>query len=145
MANEATLRVGLRIYRDDSAGYINFNGLPTAFQVDVAGCLGPTPGAFSASVLGTDVDLSQLTTPGLCWIANLDDTNFVEYGIWDPENSKFFPLGEVGPKEAYPLMLSRNIQEEYQTGTGTTGANTNRLRIKADTAACNVFVGAFER
>lgn len=104
MSDEATVRVGLRIYRDDAAGYLNFNGMPTSFRADVDGCLGPTPWAFAASVEGTDVDLTQLTTPGFCWIANLDDTNFVEYGIWDPENSKFFPLGEVGPKEALTII-----------------------------------------
>ena len=93
---------------------------------------------------GTDVDFSELTIPGLCRLMNLDATNFIEFGIWDPEGGVFYPLGEIGPGKTYTIKLSRNLQEEFGTGTGTTGADTNRLRIKADTAACNVLVEAFE-
>lgn len=140
MANEAVINSTLQINK----GNLSYLGRPTSFTATVTGTKGPTPGAISATLAGTQVDLSELTQPGLCRIMNLDATNFVEYGIWDTENSVFFPLGELLPGESYVLRLSRNIQEEYTgTGTGTT-APTNKLMFKANTAACVVLVEAFE-
>lgn len=138
MADEATVRGSLNIKTTN----LEFRSYPTAFNVDVSGEIGPTPGAFSASTDGTNVDLSELTTPGLCVIRNLDATNYVEVGIWD--GLEFYPIIEVGPGEHYVLKLSRNIGNSYGTGTGTLGADTS-MRIKADTAACVVVVEAFER
>jgi len=148
MSDEIEFRGGFHI-RKDSGQDIQFEHTtkPTTFKADLTASVpkGPTPGSITATVAGVNVDLSQLTTPGFCWIMNHDPTNYVEYGIWDPEGSKFYPLGELGPMEFVPLKLSRNIQREYMTGTGTTGADTNRLRIKANTASCEVSVNAFER
>lgn len=140
MANEARVTAGLQII----AGNINYLSQPSAFLATVTGRKGPTPGSISVAVLGTDVDLSQLTQPGLCILHNQDPTNFVTYGIRDPETNRFYPLGELLPGEIYPLRLSRDIQEEYGTGTGTVTAATNKLHLRANTAACNVLVGAFE-
>jgi hypothetical protein len=77
---------------------------------------------------------------------NLDADNFFAYGIWDPEGHTFYPLGELLVGEFTILRLSRDLQEEYGTapGTGTIGADTNRLRLKAHTAACIALVEAFE-
>jgi len=125
---------------------LEYQSKPTAFTGSIATSnpKGPVPGAIQVTLEGVSIDLSELTTPGYCRIINLDDTNFLEYGIWDPEGATFYPLGEVLAGESYPLRLSRNLQQEYGTGTGTTGANTNRLRLKADTAALNASVEAFE-
>lgn len=145
MANEAQVRGSLQILKKSGTiTLIDYGSKPTTFQATVTGTKGPVPGAFTVTVLGTDVDFSELTTPGLCVFKNLDPTNFVTYGIWDPENSKFFPLGELLPGEVFPIRLSRDLQEEFQTGTGTTGADTNRLRFKADTVSLDVSVEAFE-
>jgi hypothetical protein len=140
MANEATVTASLRITK----GNVKHQSVVRQFSDNVSGTDGPTPGAIAVTTAGVDVDLSGLTTPGWCEIRNLDATNFVTYGIWDPEGAKFYPLGELSPGHQVVLKLSRDIEEEFGTGSGTTGANTNRLRIKADTASCNVFVGAFE-
>ncbi len=123
---------------------IEYTSKPTAFDIIVAGTKGPVPGAITVTTAGVDVDFSELTTPGYCRLFNHDATNFYEYGIWDPEGNTFYPLGEVGPGESYVLKLSRNMQEEFETGTGTSGANTNRLRLKADTAPVEGLVEAFE-
>ena len=140
MSNEAQIRSSLSIVSDN----LTYRSQPTAYNADVAGSKGPVPGAIAVSTVGTDVDFSELTTPALCKIQNLDDTNFVEYGIWDPEGSTFYPLGELLPGEFSVLRLSRNLQQEFGTGTGTTGADTNRLRFRADTATLQVSVEAFE-
>ncbi len=111
----------------------------------MSGTKGPTPGSFDASVDGTDVSLSELTTFGLCRIINYDTSNFVDVGIWDPETVKFYPIVRLLAGEFFVMRLSPDLQEEFAgTGTGTTGADTNRLRIKADTAICNVSVEAYE-
>lgn len=145
MANEAQIRSSLQIRKTSgSIVVLEYRGQPTSFLADVAGTKGPLPGAMTVSTSGTDVDFSELTTPALCRIMNMDDTNFVTYGIWDPEGNTFFPLGELLPGESFPLRLSRVIEEEFGTGGGTTGPNTNRLRFKADTAALVVLVEAFE-
>lgn len=139
MANEATIRTSLMIKK----GNIFYQSNPTAFKANVTGTKGPVPGAVSiaATVTGTDIDFSELVTPGLCRLQNLDATNFVTYGIWD--GVSFFPLGELLPGETYVLRLSRYLGEEF-AGTGTP-ADVNTFRMKADTAACNVLVEAFEQ
>jgi hypothetical protein len=144
MADEAQIRASLQI---KGSGNLDYQSAPTAFTADVAGNKGPVPGAISATAAGvgaggTDVDFSELTQPGLCRIQNLDTTNFITFGIWD--GTQFFPLGEVLAGESFVFRLSRDLSEEFGTGTGTTGTAANSLRIKADTAACNVLVEAFE-
>ena len=139
MANEATIRASLTVLKAN----LNYRSFPSEFKADVAGTLGPTPGAFSVSVAGVDVDLSELTVPGLCRIANQDATNFVEVGIWD--GVSFYPMMDVLPGEWWVFRLAASLTDEFGTGTGTTGPAINTLRIKADTAACNVLVEAFER
>ncbi len=140
MTDEAQIRTSLQINKNS----IEYRSLPAAFSADVSGTKGPTPGAVTFSTAGEDVDLTGLTVPGLCRLQNQDSTNYVSYGIWDPEGNTFYPLGELLPGESYILRLSRDIEEEFGTGGGTTGPNTNRLRIKADTAACVVLVEVFE-
>lgn len=145
MAGEATLRVSLTIRKDN----LNYQSNPTGFSATVTGTKGPTPGYVLISTLGTDIDLSKLTQPGLCWMQNLSLVNAVEYGIWDPEIAKFYPLGELLPGECFPLRLSRNLAKEFgsggtTTGTGVTGPTTNRLRFRAMAASVPVRVEAFE-
>lgn len=137
MANEATINIGLQIRNLP----LDYRSHPTDFRADVTGKKGPGPGAFQVTTEGVDVDLSEFTTPGLCRVMNLDDTNFVEYGIFD--GLEFIPLGEILAEEFYILRLSRNLTNSFGTGTGTIDSG-NTFRIKADTAACNVVVEAFE-
>lgn len=144
MANEATIRSSLQIFKGTDPIQLQYLSRPDSFTATVTGAKGPVPGAIQATIAGVDVDFSELTQPGLCRIVNLDATNFVTWGIWDPEIAKFFPLGEILPGEFYVIRLSRLLSAELGTGAGTTGPNTNKLRLKADTASVNVSVEAFE-
>lgn len=148
MADEATVNATLTIQKQNDDGtriLIDYDSRPASFTADVDGTKGPSPGSITVSTDGTDVDFSELTEPGLCRLMNQDDTNFVEYGIREPATGTFYPLGEMLPGETYIIRLSRNLHEEY-VGTGTgTSAPTNFFHIKADTAACNVLVEAFEK
>jgi hypothetical protein len=142
MSREASVQFSIRI-RKGNQNYVRTK----SFQLDITGspAKGPVPGAITAAITGTTVDLSQLSTPGICSIENLDPTNFVEVGIREPVTGLFYPLLEIGPGEEWPFKFSRNLLEEY-TGTGTgTSAPTNQLQIKANIAACVVVVKAFER
>lgn len=142
MADEARIVSSLQI----KVGKIDYRSSPTAFTADVSAQKGPSPGAITVSPSGTDVDLSQLDDPGLCRIMNIDDDNYVTFGIWDPEMSKFYPVGELLPGESFVLRLSRLLQEEVGTGTGTVGgASTNTLRFYAQASNSFVVVEAFER
>ena len=140
MANEAVIYSGLQIINGDWNVPM---GVPS-YVADVTGIKGPTPGALAVSVAGTNVDLSQLTTPGWCKIINLSTVNFVEWGVYDPETTKFYPIGEIPAGKWIVFKFSRNFAWEYGVGTGTTGAETNVLRLRADTAVCNVSVEAYE-
>lgn len=141
MAREATVRTSLQI----RLGNLEYQSNPTYFTADLTVAKGPTPGSVTVSTDGTDIDFSELTEPGLCRVMNVDPTNFVEYGVWDPALQDLFVFGEILPGETFIVRLSRNLGETYEdTGTGTTGA-TRTLRFKANNAPCVVIVEAFER
>lgn len=141
MADEATIRSTIQIVK----GNIRYQPpLPAVIRETVDGEKGPVPGALTIAITGTNVDFSQLDTPGLVRIINYDDTNYVEWGIWSTTHSKFFPLGEILPGRDAVFRFSRNLREEYtNTGTGTS-AEINNFHLKANTAACVVSVEAFE-
>jgi hypothetical protein len=141
MADEATIKAGLQVKK----GNIDYLNRPIQFTADVDGTKGPTPGAVSCTTAGTDIDLSELTTPGWCVLRNIDPTNFVSVGVWHPQNNEFFPFLELLPGEQAVIRLSRNFTQEFFTGTGTTGPGNNTLRIKANVATCVVVVDAFEK
>lgn len=145
MANEARVNMTLTIRKTSgSIIQIDWRSSPGAYTADVAGTKGPTPGALTIPVGGEAVSFDELDTPGLCFLMNNDDENYVTYGIWDIANDLFHPLGELLPGEFQIIRLSRILQQEFTgTGTGTTGPD-NRFFMKADTAPVNVTVAAFE-
>lgn len=145
MADEARITSILNIRKTSGTKVIlEYTSRPGSFQANVTGTKGPVPGAVTATLAGNNIDFAELATPGLTRVMNLDATNRYEIGIWDPDNSKFFPLLEVLPGESYVIRLSRNLQEEFQTGTGTTGLGANRFRIKANGLAVEALIEAFE-
>lgn len=140
MANEAQIRASLLIQK----GNLRYQSQPTAFSADITTGKGPVPGAIAVATTGTNVDLSELEQPGFVRLMNLDETNYVEWGVWDTERSVFFQVGELKPGEIALFRLSRNFGEEFAgPGTGTTAA-TNLLRLMANIAACVVLVEAFD-
>lgn len=140
MANEATVRASLQVRK----GNLYYQSNPSSFRADVSGAKGPTPGAFTASTDGTDVDLSELDTPGLCRVMNLDDTHACLLGRWDPDTSRFYPVVKLLPGESYVLRLAEDVLDEYAgTGTGTT-ATASTLRVKAVSRPVVALVEAFE-
>lgn len=146
MADEITMNLSLNVRK----GKLDYQSKPTAVRVNMDGASrGPTPAYITVNQYGSDVDLSQLDTPGICRIMNLseDDDVWIEYGVWDPETGVFYPFGEALSGEFYILRLSRFLgSEQLGTGTGTGGPATNTLRIKCYGAeTCEVLVEAFEK
>ncbi len=145
MNREATVRSSLTVRKlSGIITQLDYRSGSEQFTPTVTGTKGPTPGAIAVTVVGVDVDFSELTQPALCRIKNLDDTNYITIGIWDPELARFFPIDECLPGESFVRRLSRLLSGELGTGAGTVGANTNTLRIKASTGTINVLVEAFE-
>lgn len=143
MAQEA--RIVSSLYIRKAAGNITYQSQPTSFVADVDGSKGPTPGALTVPTGGKIILFNELTTPGLCRLINYDQTNYVTYGIYDPDYDRFYPLGELLPGESYVLRLSRIFRQEYDgTGTGTSPPSCYFF-MKANTAQCNVSVEAFEK
>lgn len=142
MANEARVNSGLQI----TLGELQYRSNPTAFLADVSGSGGPTPGTITVTNAGTDVDLSEITTPGLCRIQNLSSDYEVEVGVWNADQSEFYPLLALLPGETFVMRLSASLNQEYEsTGTGTS-AELNTLRIKVLTGeTAKVLVEAFDR
>lgn len=141
MAGEVRIKCSMEISKDN----VKHKTFPLDFTADMTGAKGPTPGAFTAALAGTRVDLSELDTPGLCKITNLDTVNVVQWGVFD--GSEFYPLGELLPGEFYIFRLSRFLGRSMGSGvagTGTYDLGTYDMMVKSMVAACNVCVEAFE-
>lgn len=161
MANEAQVRVSFNI-RGPVSQQVQTN--PGNFQADVSQDGGPDPGGFLATKAGSDVSFINLTQPGLCFIMNLGvDANgnslfpttgegqynwpyWVEVGLFDHTTNQFYPLIELLPGEQYVMRVSRFINTEIGTGSGThAGADVVTMRVKAVGANSRVTVQCYER
>jgi hypothetical protein len=151
MSNEITVTGGLRIRKVASNGTVqtDYQSRPNSFTASQTNAGGQTPGEVSAATAasgGTDISLSALTTPGFARFMNMDDTNFVTYGIRDTVTGVFYEFGELYPGEFTPgFRLSRNIGKQQGPGTGTGQLGTDKLHFRADTAACKILVEVFEK
>jgi len=91
-------------------------------SVDMNGNGGATPGTVSVLVAGTTIDLSELTTPGIGIMTNLDTVNFVTFGGVTDQ----------------PFKLKAGEQASMRMNPGET------LKMVADTAACKVLIQFLE-
>lgn len=155
MSNEIRVSAGLTIQKRDSTTntiLLEYQSRPSAIVVDMDGGKGPTPGAINVSREGTTVAFGELGTPGWVRIMNIDSTYSFEWGVWNPAQTEFYPVGELAPGEFCVFKFSPNLREEYSspgTATGTGAAGSSEFRLKADwdsgTSGANALVEAFER
>lgn len=143
MSNEISVRSSLKISIPDNN--FQYQSTPTDFQESLSVATGPTPGVIPITITGTNVDLSKLAHPGLCFMQNLENAttypnNFVTIGVYD--GASFFPLIELPPGKGYVFRLSRFLNNEF-IGTGT-NADSNQLRAMANQRTCSIRVEAFE-
>lgn len=148
MANEIQVRSGITINKalDSNATLFEKYTSPVqGFSKTKSNVGGPSPGMVTVPVTGIEIDLSALTTAGVCEINNKDATNYITVGIRDPGTESFYPFAEIGPGESWVIPLSRDIRENWSTtGTGTSSA-TNMLWAEANTAACKAVFNVFEK
>lgn len=150
MADELRITSSMQIAWGETPRVV-YRSPSQSYTADISGRKGPSPGAVTISVIGTDIDFSQLTLPGPCEFINLEDpddtsNSYVEFGIYDPEADRFHPLFELAPGEHTNFRFSRNFLEEYEgTDTGTSSNITNnRFRAKAYGDNAEVSINAFE-
>ena len=143
MANEIRINSSLNINK----GNFQYQSYPQAFYDDMLVVAGPTPGSLLVSVSYTIVNLSQLTTPGWCWLMNLDIANSVYVGIYNNHFNVFMPMLELLPGKPQQIFLSSLLGKDLRPGTGTVPADSyiDSLALKADVAPCQVLVQAFNR
>jgi hypothetical protein len=112
----------------------------------MTGSGGPYPGTIKVAQNHTEPDLSQIVTPGLCRLQNLDLTNSVYYGIYSSHYNDFFPLGKLLPQTTQVIYLCDLLGRDMQPGTGTSpgDAFTNKLSFKALAAPCYVLIEVFD-
>lgn len=147
MANEATIIASLNIVKRDSSNNIilQYQSQPNNFRDTVSGRKGPVPGAINVAVSGTNVSLAELTTPGWVRIHNLDLSNYLTWGIFEGTTGRFIAIGELPAGKSCVFKFSRVFGHEYGYGTGTGSYGSGSLlQLRADTAALNALVEAFE-
>lgn len=156
MSNEARVQSALSIRKTDPNGLvlIDYASRPSGFLADVAGAKGPVPGALTIQRNFTIISLSQLNSPGFCRFANLGlysgaaatgDTGLIEVGFYDANSPEFYPFLEIYPGESFVVRLSRFLNREITTGTGTTPHGNSVLAAKATGAPTILLAEAFER
>lgn len=147
MSNEARMPGGVQI-RKTSGTVVLLDHRPAfnPYNVDVSAVNGPSPGAVTVTTSGTDIDLSQITEPGLCEIVNRSSDQLVTFGLWDSQNHSFYSFGELNPGEGIAFRFSQDFGERDDgAGTGTTTSSTVTLRFYSTDANAVVYIGAFAR
>ena len=133
MANEIRVSCSLQIIKNN----LSYRSPVTAFQDDMSGQKGPVGNTYTVSQYGVIVDLDELTVPGYFEITHVGEDGVCEYGLYDPQQSKFYPWGELGPGHQAVGKFSRNLFEEYSgtsTSTGTIPDTQNQLLLRAQTS-----------
>jgi hypothetical protein len=97
----------------------------------------------TVSVSGTDLDLSGLANPGLCYVKNISADYYVVLGPRDPDTGVFTPVLKLLPGEGFALRLAGELLGSEATGTGT-GAGNTVLRARAYGGSAVLQVDAFE-
>lgn len=124
MANEIQVRISVTVRK----GNLQYTNQKSAYSKTMTGTKGMSPGLLTIPTGGKVVLFNELFEPGQCVITNIDDkdsTKYVQWGMYDPDTSRFYPVGELGPGEVDKITLSRDFREEWiGTGTGTSGPSS---------------------
>ena len=149
MSKEARLAGGMQIRKTvNGINVIDHRPAFSGFTADVDGAAGPSPGSINVGPNGTNVSFAQLTEPGWCEIYNMDDAQTVQWGLWDPNTTTFYPLGELEPGHGIVYKFSRNFGERHDEGVGTGTPGTGQVMLRFYSGGVDfvvVYIGAFER
>jgi hypothetical protein len=123
MTNEIT--ANLRIQLSNAGLTDDFN--PGKIQITQTGQI-IFSRVVSIATTETSVALTGITTPGVCYLRNLDATNYVEAGTTTTD---------------YPIKL-RQYGVSGIPNILTLNASKTTLYLKANTAACKVLITVYE-
>ncbi len=147
MSNEITANITVTIQKRSSDGsktLVDYRSPAPTSRADMAGSKGPKPGAVTVPTTGVNVDFSGLASlGGQLVIHNQDATNYIEFGVRDTGNSRFYPIGKVGPGRTATFEISTHLGQ-YYSGTGTALAGAATYHAKADTASCEAQFDGFD-
>lgn len=157
MSQELTCNFRMTVVKRDAEGRLLQNQQHGhSFFRDVSGAGGPYPGKITVPLTGVQIPMTQLAEAGPAWLKHLGLTSgadpgadhkiyYVELGIKDLATSIFYPFVEIWPGEEWPIPLTRNLLEKYNsTGTGTGPAN-NMLWAISHIASCDISLSAYQR
>lgn len=124
MANEFTIR--LSVTAKNGNMYDKSGPEGGVFYLNQATVGGPSPGMISVGTSEEVITFTDITTPTLLVIQNLDATNFITYG--PTSGGVMIPVGKILAGKFNVITLDASVT----------------LRAKADTAACKVVFKGFE-
>jgi hypothetical protein len=70
----------------------------------------------STNATGTALDVSLLTTNGVCWLQNCSTNNFVDVGVQDA-TTNFLPLIRLKAGEAWPIRITPGVTPYARANT----------------------------
>jgi len=120
MANEIRVTFNAQL----QTGVLDDRLNPSSLQVDQLAS-GAYRSLISVGTAEEVVGVGEITSPGWAFIQNTDATNFVTYG---PDSTGMIAVGKLLPGEFAFLRLEPAVT----------------LKIKADTAACDVVISIWE-
>lgn len=144
MANEVSVRVGVRVRRRSGADVLVDERFDLNYRSDMDG-VGPSPGSIAVPEAGVNVDFSQLASLGECGLKNSGAFPIL-WGVADATLARFIPIGQMAPgKGAWLGQLYEFFgeYEEHATGTGSV-VEAYALHLRAVGGASSAFVGAYE-
>lgn len=125
MANEINLGLNLIIENGNFKDSIN-----ESIIVDQTGIGGGNPGKIDVGTAVEAISLGDIGSAGICYLKNINGTNFVEYGAQVGTSLTLTPLGRLNPGgEPHILRLSPNTT----------------LLAQADTASCGIVIKVYEK
>jgi len=114
--------IAVQLYVDINHG--NFNDrIQDSQTIAQTGVGGGNPGTISVGTTEEIVTLSELTTPGMIYVKNLDETNYIDFG---------FSTG------VYGIRVKPGMGNWIGLVPGVT------LYARANTAACRASIKAYE-
>lgn len=119
MADEITINAFIRVANGNLRDEFSIGSQ----SIDQAAEGGPTPGTQTIGTTEEEVAFGELGTPGFVIMQNLDDTNYVQWGFATTVYGGRMLAGET----AGPFRL-----------------DSLSIFLKANTAACNVLIKAYE-
>lgn len=116
MANEITITDSGAVVNGGYRDQLTFGG---TYRVDQAAA-GSAGGIRTIGTSAENLVLTDIATPGILYVKNLDATNFVEIGV---DNTGFVAMAKLEPGDP---------PARFRIADSTT------IQLKADTASCNV-------